>query len=166
MKKVLIFKLILLLFSCHAQRTENNVFSKNKKLYDKLYQTNGNIFTLGILNFDSSYIWSYTKNNIVVYNLVQGKIISEKIIQLKNKDHKWLLSPSKDDLGIDQCITTDGSILMYKIKNKTSFIEKRFPITLDCMKNGVYETDFFKNLIIDVNFYDIGWKKLPAQQSR
>jgi hypothetical protein len=161
MKKILIFKyVLLLLFSCQAQHKENDILSKNKKLYNKLYQTNGNIFAIGTSNFESSYMWSYNEESVIVYNLVSGKIASRKIIHLQNHDHKWLYTPVKDDSGLDQCIATGGFILLYKVKNNISFIEKKFPVTLDCMKNGIYETDFFKNLVNDINFYNIGWKKL------
>ncbi|NML59408.1 hypothetical protein [Chryseobacterium cheonjiense] len=161
MKKLLIFtNILLVLFSCQAQHTENDILSKNKKLYNKLYQTNGNIFAIGTSNFESSYMWSYAKENITVYNLVRGKISSKKIIYLQNHDQKWLHTPAKDDFGLDQCIATDGFVLLYKVKNDISFIERRFPITLDCMKSGTYESDFFKNLVNDINSYNIGWKNI------
>ncbi|KPH14980.1 hypothetical protein [Chryseobacterium sp. ERMR1:04] len=159
MRKILIFICIVLVFSCQAQREKNDILSKNKKLYSLLYKTNGNIFVLGSSEFESSYMWSYTKKNLVIYNLRNGKLINEKTLNLKEQNNKWRFNPSKDDSGIDRCIATDGFTLMYKVKDGGSFIERRFPVSLECLKNSSYETDFFKNLVSDINFYNIGWGK-------
>jgi hypothetical protein len=159
MRKILIFICVVLLFLCQAQRKKNDVLSKNKKLYSLLYKKNGNIFVLSSSQFESSYMWSYTKKNLVVYNLRNEKLVNEKTLQLKEQNNNWLVNPSKDDSGIDNCIATDGFTLMYKVKDGESFIERRFPVGLDCLKNSSYETDFFKNLVADINFYNIGWVK-------
>ncbi len=158
MKYIYVFMCMISLFSCQTRYTSNDVISKNKQLYNSLYNKNGNIFTLGSLNFESSYMWSYTNNIIIVYNLNKGKIISAKKINYEN--NIWLQDPVKDDDGIDKCIVTDGVMLMYQVRNNESFIERRFPLDYICMKNSNYESIFFKRLIQDINYYNMGWKEL------
>ncbi|KPE48990.1 hypothetical protein [Chryseobacterium indologenes] len=139
----------------------NDIISKNKKLYNELYNTNGNIFVIGSSGFTSSYMWSYTNNGISVYNLNNGKVITKKEIKRENLEmNNWLQNPSKDDDGIDKCIAVDGFMLMYKVKIKESFIERRFPLDFECMKKSTYETPFFKKLIDDINHYKIGWREV------
>ncbi|MEY8759457.1 hypothetical protein [Chryseobacterium tongliaoense] len=162
MKKLFLFMFIASFFSCQTNHlASNDATSKNKKLYNQLYSSNGNIFTIGSSEFKSSYMWSYTNDDIIVYNLSNGKVISEKKLKLRSeRNNQWLKNPSKDDDGIDKCIAVDGFTLMYKVKNNESFIERRFPLEYECMKNSVYESTFFKTLIEDVNYYNIGWKKV------
>ena len=50
-------------------------------------------------------------------------------------------------------------MLMYQVRNNESFIERRFPLDYICMKNSNYESIFFKRLIQDINYYNMGWKE-------
>jgi hypothetical protein len=161
MRKVFFLILVTPLFSCQTTRVSNDIISKNKKLYNDLYNNNGNIFVIGSSSFTSSYMWSYTNNEVSIYNLNNGKVITKKEIKRENLEmNNWLQNPSKDDDGIDKCIAVDGFMLMYKVKIKESFIERRFPLDFGCMKNSTYETLFFKKLIDDINHYKIGWREV------
>ncbi|MCY0979411.1 hypothetical protein PGH12_04650 [Chryseobacterium wangxinyae] len=161
MRYIILFIYIIassICFSCQTKNVANDIISKNKKLYNSLYKSNGNVFSLGSLSFEHSYMWSYSNDEINIYNLEKGKVISEKKIKLQNQgNNRWLQNPLKDDTGIDNCIATDGFTLMYKVVNNDSYIERRFPVMYDCMKNSKYETDFFTKLIEDMNYYQIGW---------
>lgn len=162
MKYIILFIYIITSFICFSCQTNvaNDIISKNKKLYNSLYKSNGNVFSLGSLSFKHSYMWSYSNDEINIYNLENGKIISEKKIKLQNQDsNSWLENPMKNDAGIDNCIATDGFTLMYKVVNNDSYIERRFPVMYDCIKNSKYETSFFSKLIGDINYYQIGWIK-------
>lgn len=161
MKKIFFLIFIIQLFSCQSVKNSNNYLSSNKKFYNSFYNTNGNVFVLSSPNGAlSSYIWSYSSNAIDVYSFNQGKIQSKKSHKIEGQDLKWLLNPSKDDTGLDECIAMDGFTLMYKVKNNESYIERKFPISLECLKNTSYETSFFKNLIQDIKLYQIGWKEV------
>jgi len=155
--KILIYpSLFFLSISCLSNgQITNEKLSKNKKLYNSLYNENGNVFVLGSLDFQSSYMWSYGKTGLVVYSLIEGKIQSQKkyndtVFPEKN----WLKNPVRNDNKLDECIAVDASIILYKVND----IERRFPIQYKCLKENTYSTEFFQGLIQDMNKYKIGWE--------
>ena len=145
-----------LIISCLSKaQVTNEKLSKNKKLYNSLYQENGNVFALGSLDFQSSYMWSYGKTGLVVYSLTNGKIQSQKnYSDAKFFDRNWLKSPVQNDDKLDECIAVDASTFLYKVND----VERKFPIQYRCLKENTYPTEFLKGLVQDMNKYEIGWK--------
>lgn len=157
MKVVIYLCSFFLCLSCSANgQMTNEKLSKNKSLYNSLYKKNGNVFVLGSLDFHSSYMWSYGDTGLIVYNLTNGKVESQKTYNdVKYTESDWLKKPVQNDDKLDDCIAVDGSTILYRVND----IERRFPVQYKCLKENTYSTEFFKGLVQDMNKYEIGWKE-------
>ena len=129
----------------------------NKKLVTQLLESNGNVFYIRSTYIIISYVWSYSENEIIVYELKKGKIENEKRISIKEKPN-WIIPLFEKDLfELDSCMELDGDMFGYWHKNGENVEQRDLPINLKCFRQGKYKSDFLNKVVNDLNDYQIKW---------
>ena len=158
-KLLLIVTLSLLLFlSCSTIKSN---IKKNDNKTDKwvnyLVEKNGNAFYVTSSYSTHSTVWSYVNDQIMIYRLASGKIL--KVEKHTRKANFINEIPSSNDINSvlrNRCgYELDGDIFGYKIKKREKFIELSFPVNIECLKNGKYDSVFLSEITGDITNYNL-----------
>lgn len=151
-----IFGILLMLVVLSCSMTGDLYSSENKRLFERLYKSNGNAFYIKSTNIFVSFVWSYSEKKIFIYKLFKGRVVDSK--QLPDNNSNWLDQLSKKELlEVDSCLELDGDVLGFKLKYGNSLVQNDLPINLDCFVKKRLNSDFFNGVISDIKVYQIKW---------
>ena len=146
----------IMLSSCSITSKMHNK-TINNKLVNRLIESNGNVFYINSTYIIISYVWTYDKDNVVIYKLKKGKVIDTKMFTAIGVS-VWIKTPPTDDyFELDSCMELDGDMFGYWIKDGENIKHKDYPINLECFRNGTYKSDFINKIVRDINEYKIKW---------
>lgn len=90
--------------------------NENKKLFERLYKSNGNAFYIKSTNISVSFVWSYTENKISIYKLSKGKVLDSKELPDLNSGYDGFLIFKPD--GNIEAVPVLGYFELSNKKNK------------------------------------------------
>ena len=88
-----IFGILHMLVMLSCSMTGNLYNNENRRLFERLYKSNGNAFYIKSTNISVSFVWSYSEKKISIYKLSNGKLIESK--ELPDAKSNWLDQFSK-----------------------------------------------------------------------
>jgi|GEM_PF-2748856 len=144
-----------MLFSLSCNKTILKKGKREKFAY-KVYKKNGNVFLLRGDYGTHAYVWSYTPQKLVVYELNGRKVLSKKE-HTGIFDLDWLEKKSEENNSFDMggCVALSSSLFSVLIKSNTNEIQERFAIDIDCMLSANHESEFYKKVVSDIEKYNI-----------
>ena len=155
-KTCYIFGILLTLLVLSSSMTGDLYRNENKKLFERLYKSNGNAFYIKSTSISVSFVWSYAENKIAIYKLFKGKVVDSKVLSDANSN--WLDRFSKKELSeVDSCLELDGDVLGFKLKYDNSVVQDNLPVNLDCFLKKKLNSVFLDGVIADMKAYQIKW---------
>lgn len=149
-----IFGILLLVLVLSCSMT-GDLYS-SKKLFERLYESNGNAFYIKSTNMSVSFVWSYAENKISIYKLFKGKVVDSR--ELSDTESNWLDQFSKKELAeVDSCLDLDGDVLGFKLKYGNSVVQNDLSIKLDCFVKKRLNSVFLNGMVGDMKAYRIKW---------
>jgi hypothetical protein len=156
------FFTLLLLTIFSSCTTSNKFITKNSKLSDKLireiYTNNKNVFFLRSSNATFSTIWSYVNNEIVIYKLANGKLISKKTHVVSNDKLAHDDLSNFNEINLDSVICDyllDGDLFGFILKDNDNIVDKSFPIEIECLKKAELKSSSMNKIINDIKLFKL-----------
>jgi hypothetical protein len=151
--------LIIIFSSCS---TSNKVIIRNNKLTDKLihkiYTNNENVFFLRSSNATFSTLWSYVNNEIVIYKLANGKVISKKTHVSSNDKLDHIDLSNFNEINMDSAVCEyllDGDLFGFILKDNDNIIDKSFPVEIECLKKAELKSSSMNIIINDIKLFKL-----------
>ena len=149
--RIIIASIAILCISCSTMK--NNI-QKNNKFTDKtissLLEKNGNVFYLTSTYATFSTVWTYSKDKLEIYKLVNGRINFQQKYPTTSIDN--INQISKEELfELDQCMELDGDGFGYRIKRGSEIEQQDLPIGIECFAKLKYKSEFLNKLVEEIN---------------
>lgn len=157
-KIIYVIHLFFLFFGASCS-TANKMYDTvaYKKLFNQLYETNGNAFYTTSTHITEAFVWSYSIKEVAIYKLSKGRVVDKKTFTI-TRNSNWLQQFYKDDLyEVDTCTELDGDIFGIKLNKDNNVEEKHFAINLNCFEAGEYKSSFLKQVATDITTYSLKW---------
>ncbi len=157
----LIITAFFLMFCSSIRQAQYNYHVKrnrdfNNKLAISLLNKNNNVFYKISTYSTHSVIWTYDKDIITVYTLINGKITNRQIyigaIQFSDIPTYQQI---RNDVLANCPFVADGDILGITVNVDGKSEIKTLPISFNCFKQNQYENDFLNSIVDDINKYGI-----------
>ncbi len=154
MKLTIRIALTIIVTLCISCSTMKHNIQKNNTQTDKIIEylldKNGNVFYLNSTFVPFSTVWTYSKDKLEIYKLVNGKIISQQEYFTTSIDN--INQISKEELfELDQCMELDGDGFGYRIKRGSEIEQQDLPIGIDCFTKLKYKSEFLNKVVEDIN---------------
>jgi len=155
--KMSLFLMSFLLISFTTMKSNmiHNNIKKNTKFTQKqvnfLFKKNGNAFYLDSSYATFSIVWTYSKNGIEIYRLVNGKVFKKEIFPEK----EWLHDA---DIAVEEIykncsVVLDGDGFGFKINMDGNIHKESYTTNIDCMKQQTFESEFLNKIVNDIKNY-------------
>jgi hypothetical protein len=158
MKPVIKTIIISLLITIEACSSMKQSIRRNQKAtsnqIEKLVLQNGNAFCISATNSTATTLWSYSDDIIIIYRLLNGKLVKEESHSAVNT--KEFTCDFEDELFESGCIELDGGGLHIKFKTDSTIETHDFPINTKCFTQRKYNSVPLNNLVSDINTYNLG----------
>lgn len=154
MKATIRIALAAIIIFCMSCSTMRQNIQKNSKFIDKiissLLEKNGNVFYLNSTYVTFSTVWTYSKDELEVYKLVNGKISLQQEYSTTGIDN--INQISREELfELDQCMELDGDGFGYRIKRGSEIEKQDLPIGIECFTKLKYKSEFLNKVVEDIN---------------
>ncbi len=138
---------------------------RSQRLFNDLFELNGNAFLTTSNNLKASFVWSYSANGLTVYEVFNSKVVKKSAYSRTN-DLDWMRNfDPKNNIEISSCFHLDGDLLYVKILMDGKIELEYFPIDISCMVLQKYKSIFWKRLASDIKIYNLKcvWEKWEGE---
>lgn len=151
--KIILAFIALLSISCSTLKSN---IQKNNKFTDKtissLLEKNGNVFYLTSTYATFSTVWTYSKDKLEIYKLINGRVNFQQEYFTICIDS--INQISKEELfELDQCMELEGDGFGYRIKRGSEIEQQDLPIGIECFTKSKYKSDFLNKVVEDINIH-------------
>ena len=149
--------ILILTISCGSLKNQiKKTHTKADKLSDQIFIKNNNVFTLGSTHLNFSYVWTISKNHLIIYK-VQGEKVRKKTDILYTENLIQNL-PGNQEMKFNNCYELDGDFLKYKIQGANDkTITDTLPINITCFLNEEKEQDFYEQIEKIIRTNNLNW---------
>src|SRR5690554_4835672 len=159
LKATCLSAIILFTMSCTSlkyQIKRNDAFTK--KVVSEILRDNDNVFYLTTEFSNASLVWTYEKDVIQIFKLINGSVSTERKYELLNGSES-IIHHSEENFNnqIFECSELDGDLIEIRIKNDGDIEKYSFPVNLECFTEREYESTFLTRVAGDMRKYNIRW---------
>ena len=153
--KHLILLPIVILFFATCSTMKQNISKNDKSTYrltSSLLHKNGNVFYLTSTYSTISTVWTYGKNSIDIYKLVNGKISMQSTFPDIGFSQYEIPNLKDLDIEIKECgYELDGDDFGFWIKGGSEIKQQDLPINIGCFTKLKYKSEFLNKIVKDIN---------------
>lgn len=131
----------------------NNVLTERQLA--RCYRNNKNVFSVTSTYANFSVVWSYNDGSIEIYRLMNGRIEQKQVFETKDTDFYTGVSlyTINKELLRECCLELDGDLFVVRVNVDSLPYSETFPININCLKKGEYQSGFLKRIAEDINTY-------------
>lgn len=121
----------------------------------RCYRNNSNAFYVTSTYATFSVVWSYNDGSIEIYRLRNGRIKQKQVFETKDTEFYTGVSLYAIDKELfrECCLVLDGDLFVVRVKVDGRPHTKSFPLDINCLKKGEYQSGFLKRIAEDIYTY-------------